>query len=47
MYANAGHTYAVIAGPRLDTSGTGGKAPRWHASGRSSAGFAVRHPAGL
>lgn len=47
VYANAGHTYAVIAGLRLDTSGTGGKGPRWHASGRSSKGFVARHPAGL
>ena len=47
VYANAGHTYAVIAGLRLDTSGTGGKGPRWHASGRSGKGYVVRHPAGL
>ncbi|MDP1850664.1 MAG: peptidoglycan-binding protein [Solirubrobacteraceae bacterium] len=47
VYANAGHTYAVIAGLRLDTSGTGGKGPRWHTSGRSGKGFVVRHPAGL
>jgi peptidoglycan hydrolase-like protein with peptidoglycan-binding domain len=47
VYANSDHTYAVIAGLRLDTSGTGGKGPRWHASGRSGKGFAVRHPAGL
>ena len=47
IYANAGHTYAVIAGLRLDTSGTGGKGPRWHASSRSSKGFVVRHPQGL
>jgi hypothetical protein len=47
VYANADHTYAVIAGLRLDTSGTGGKGPRWHTSARSGKGFAVRHPAGL
>ena len=47
VYANAGHTYAMIAGLRLDTSGTGGKGPRWHATGRSGKGFVVRHPAGL
>ena len=47
VYANAGHTYAVIAGLRLDTSGTGGKGPRWHTSGRSGKGFVVRHPPGL
>ena len=28
--------FAVIAGLRLDTSGTGGKGPRWHAGARSS-----------
>ena len=44
VYANAGHTYAVIAGLRLDTSGTGGKGPRWHTSSRSSKGFVARHP---
>lgn len=47
VYANAGHTYAVIAGLRLDTSGTGGKGPRWHTAERSGKGFVVRHPTGL
>ena len=47
VYANAGHTYVVIAGLRLDTSGTGGTGPRWHAEMRSGKGYAVRHPAGL
>ena len=47
VYANADHTYAVIAGLRLDTSGTGGTGPRWLAAGRSGKGFAVRHPTGL
>jgi hypothetical protein len=47
VYANADHTYAVIAGLRLDTSGTGGTGPRWHAAARSGTGFAVRHPRGL
>src|SRR3954454_1617718 len=45
IYANAGHTYAVVAGLRLDTSG--GPGPRWHALARTGTGFAVRHPAGL
>jgi cell wall-associated NlpC family hydrolase len=45
IYANAGHTYAVVAGLRLDTSG--GPGPRWHTLARSGAGFVVRHPAGL
>ena len=47
VYANAGHTYAVIAGLRLDTSGTGGTGPRWQTAGRDSTGFVARHPAGL
>jgi cell wall-associated NlpC family hydrolase len=47
VYANADHTYAVIAGLRLDTSGTGGQGPRWQVAGRSDRGFVVRHPAGL
>lgn len=47
VYANAGHTYAVIAGLRLDTSGTGGTGPRWQTLARPSTGFVARHPAGL
>lgn len=47
VYANAGHTYAVIAGLRLDTSGTGGKGPRWQTAAGSSRGYVVRHPPGL
>jgi hypothetical protein len=47
VYANSGHAYMVIAGLRLDTSGTGGSGPRWQTAGRSSAGFVARHPAGL
>jgi hypothetical protein len=50
VYANPGHTYAVIAGYRWDTSGNGdGKTgPSWHEDLRSTSGsFAVRHPAGF
>lgn len=47
VYANPGHTYVVIAGLRLDTSGGGGEGPRWRPERRSSKGYAVRHPAGL
>jgi hypothetical protein len=47
VYANAGHAYAVIAGLRLDTSGTGGRGPRWQLGQRDSTGFVARHPAGL
>lgn len=46
VFANRGHTYAVIAGLRWDTSGTGGKGPRWHTEMRSRKGFAARHPEG-
>ena len=46
VYANAGHAYAVIAGLRWDTSGTGGNGPRWQTEQRSSAGYIARHPAG-
>jgi hypothetical protein len=41
VYANGGHTYAVVAGLRWDTSG--GPGPRWHKDMRSSGGFRVRH----
>jgi peptidoglycan hydrolase-like protein with peptidoglycan-binding domain len=45
VYAHGTHTFMVVAGLRYDTSGA---APsRWQRSMRSSAGFAIRHPAGL
>jgi cell wall-associated NlpC family hydrolase len=48
VYANAGHTFAEIAGLRWDTvcdeNGTG---PRWHLASTSTAGFVARHPPGL
>ncbi|MBW8060244.1 MAG: hypothetical protein FVQ78_07920 [Solirubrobacterales bacterium] len=48
VYANGGHTYAVIAGLRWDTSGQArGSGPRWHDEMRSSRGYAVRRPAGF
>jgi hypothetical protein len=47
VYANPGHAYAVIAGLRLDTSGTGGRGPRWQLDQRDPKGFVARHPAGL
>ena len=49
VMANAGHTYAVIAGLRWDTSsyGSGGNGPRWRATKRRSKGFAVRHYPGF
>lgn len=47
VYTNPQHAYAIVAGLRLDTSGTGGSGPRWQTAQRSSTGFAARHPAGL
>jgi hypothetical protein len=47
VYANAGHAYMVVAGLRLDTSGTNGRGPRWQTAPRPSTGFVVRHPARL
>jgi hypothetical protein len=47
VYAHRGHAFAMIAGLRLDTSGTGGRGPRWLTARRSTKGFVARHPAGL
>lgn len=48
VYANAGHTFAEIAGLRWDTVGDEqGTGPRWHLATNSTAGFVVRHPPGL
>jgi hypothetical protein len=49
VYANSGHTYAVIAGLRWDTAGNAhGTGPRWHTQTAAAAPghYAVRHPAG-
>lgn len=46
-YANAGHAYVVIAGMRLDTSGSGEEGPRWRPESRPADGYIVRHPEGL
>jgi hypothetical protein len=48
IYANASHTYAVIAGLRFDTAGNpdGVSGPRWHAEPPYPEGYVVRHPAG-
>jgi hypothetical protein len=50
IYARPGHTFAVIAGLRLDTTdfqdgGTTG--PRWHADLRDTRDYVARHPAGM
>ncbi len=53
VYARNGHTFAVIAGLRLDTTAWNTMrrdrtwAPRWQATPRTPRGFEARHPAGL
>ena len=48
VYANAGHTFAEIAGLRWDTVGDAqGTGPRWHLASTDTAGFVARHPPGL
>jgi len=51
IYAREGHTFAVIAGLRLDTTPydryTGKWAPRWQSIYRPPNGFDARHPVGL
>jgi hypothetical protein len=51
VYAREGHTFAVIAGLRLDTTPydryTGKWAPRWQSIDRPPRGFEARHPVGL
>jgi hypothetical protein len=53
VYARNGHTFALIAGLRLDTTPYNTMrrdhnwAPRWQATSREPRGFEARHPAGL
>jgi hypothetical protein len=51
VYARNGHTFAVIAGLRLDTTpyitGRERWAPGWQTSFRAPNGFEARHPIGL
>jgi hypothetical protein len=50
VYSRHGHTFAVIAGLRLDTTDFrrgGDVGPRWYTEGRSTGGFSARHPVGL
>jgi hypothetical protein len=50
IYSRRGHTFATIAGLRLDTTDvrTGNDiGPRWYTDGRDTWGFQARHPAGL
>jgi hypothetical protein len=46
-YANAGHSFMVIAGLRFDTSGRADDGSRWHDTMRPTDGYTVRHPPGL
>lgn len=50
IYSRPGHTFAVIAGLRLDTTdlGRGGDVgPRWYAYGRDTRDYVARHPVGM
>jgi cell wall-associated NlpC family hydrolase len=50
VYARNGHTFAMIAGLRLDTTDFrygGDVGPRWHTDSRSTGGFVATHPVGL
>ena len=47
IYANGGHVFMEVAGLRFDTGGIRGSGTRWQSTGRSTAGFAARHPEGL
>lgn len=51
VYARNGHTFAIIAGLRLDTTpyerNRNRWAPRWQRTYRHPAGFQARHPANL
>jgi cell wall-associated NlpC family hydrolase len=50
IYSRNGHTFAVIAGLRLDTTdfmNGGNTGPRWHSDMRDTGGYVARHPAGM
>jgi cell wall-associated NlpC family hydrolase len=50
IYSRPGHTFAMVAGLRLDTTDFrygGNEGPRWHVDMRDTRGFAARHPAGM
>ena len=49
IYARNGHTFAIVCGVRLDTTGATGRdeGPRWRANTRGPRGFVARHPAGM
>jgi hypothetical protein len=50
VYSRRGHTFAMIAGLRLDTTdfrNGGNTGPRWHVDARDMRGYVARHPAGM
>jgi peptidoglycan hydrolase-like protein with peptidoglycan-binding domain len=47
IYANAGHVFMVVDGKRFDTVAQQEGGSRWSSSMTSTAGYVVRHPAGL
>lgn len=47
IFANSGHAYMIVAGLRLDTSGSGEEGPRWRPEWRSGAAYVKRHPGRL
>ncbi|SRR5581483_7141854 len=50
IYSRRGHTFAMIAGLRLDTTDFrygGDVGPRWHNDYRDTRGFVATHPVGL
>jgi peptidoglycan hydrolase-like protein with peptidoglycan-binding domain len=47
IYANADHTFMIVAGVRFDTSGQKTAGTRWQPAQRSTDGFVVRHPTGF
>jgi cell wall-associated NlpC family hydrolase len=48
-YAHGGHSFLVVAGLRFDTgyNDSSSSGPKWSTKSRPTAGFTVRHPAGL
>jgi hypothetical protein len=47
VYANGGHAFMTVAGLRFDTVGLRSNGTRWQADEVSTAGYTIRHPAGL
>jgi cell wall-associated NlpC family hydrolase len=47
IYANAGHAFMVVDGKRFDTGAQDEGGSRWSSSMTTTAGYVVRHPAGL